>query len=156
MRTEDGAGTALRRRPGLLPWWCVLGLAALGLPRVVAHDLGLVGPAANTALVFGPVLVWVAVAVLGRLRRPLVALLIVGAVYGVLLAAVHQVLWAQGFAGDPPQLGGELAGTLPPASEGALLRAAAVVSSVATGVGIGAVSGAVAWVLARLLPRRPA
>ncbi|MUL43805.1 hypothetical protein FZ103_22000 [Streptomonospora sp. PA3] len=140
------------RRPGL-PWWGVLGLAALGVPRAVAHDLDLVGPAVNAVLVFGPVAVWIAVAVLGRVPRPLLALLAVGAVYGVLLGVVHQVLWTQGLGG-PPRLGGNLAGALDPTVEAALLRAAAFVSSVATGVLVGAVSGAIAWALARLLPRR--
>lgn len=155
MHVDDGESTARGRWRIGLPWWGVLGLAALGLPRAVAHDLDLVGPAVNAVLVFGPVLVWIAVAVLGRLRRPFAALLAVGIVYGLLLAVAHQVLWMQGFAGDPPTLGGELAGVLPPAAESGVLRAAAFVSSVATGALVGAVSGAAAWLLSRLLPQRP-
>ncbi|GAB3466287.1 hypothetical protein GCM10027570_55390 [Streptomonospora sediminis] len=149
----DGIGGAAggRRRFGL-PWWAIAGLAALGVPRVVAHDLDLVGPAMNSVLVFLPVAVWISVVLLARTPNPLVALLAVGAVYGVLLGAAHQVLWVQGFAGDPPALGGNLAGALPPAAESGLLRAAAFASSMATGLLVGAVSGAAAWLISRVLP----
>ncbi|MDT0303068.1 hypothetical protein [Streptomonospora wellingtoniae] len=152
MDRESGSGGG-RRRQGLA-WWGVLGLAALGLPRAVAHDLDLVGPGVNTALVFAPVVVWIAVAVLGRLPRPAFALLAVGAVYGLLLGVAHQVLWDQGFAGAQPELGGNLAGVLSPAVESAAVRTAAFVSSVAAGVLVGAVSGAAAWLLVRLMPGR--
>lgn len=42
-------------------WPVIFLLAALGVPRVVAHDLGLVGPVGNALLVFTPVAVWLAV-----------------------------------------------------------------------------------------------
>ncbi|GAA1772027.1 hypothetical protein [Streptomonospora arabica] len=151
MDGDSGGEVRGRRR---IPWWGVLGLAALGLPRAVAHDLDLVGPGVNTVLVFAPMVVWVAVAVLGRLPRPVLALLAVGAVYGLLLGAAHQVLWTHSFAGQPPELGGSLAGVLPPAVESAVVRTAAFVSSVVTGVLVGAVSGAAAWLLSRLMPER--
>ncbi|QBI54985.1 hypothetical protein [Streptomonospora litoralis] len=152
MESRGGAKGGVRRLG--LPWWGIVGLAALGAPRAIAHDLDLVGPALNSVLVFAPVVVWIAAVVLMRVPRPLLALLAVGAVYGVLLGGVHQLLWAQSFAGEPPALGGNLAGALPPAVESGVLRAAAFLSSVVTGVLVGAASGAAAWLLSRALPAR--
>ncbi|MBV2363991.1 hypothetical protein KUM37_11655 [Streptomonospora sp. NEAU-YY374] len=137
-----------------LPPLAVLGLAALGLPRAVAHDLDLVGPAVNAVLVFAPLAVWIAAAVLARAPRPLLTLTAVGACYGVLLGAVHLLLWSQGFDSGPPRLGGNLEGALPPAAEAALLRGFAFVSSAVTGTAVGAATGAVAWPLTRLAARR--
>ncbi|MDA0566833.1 hypothetical protein LG943_21315 [Streptomonospora sp. S1-112] len=142
-----------RRRLGLHPL-AVLGLAALAVPRAVAHDLDLAGPAVNAVLVFAPIVVWIAAAVWARVPNPLLTLVAVGACYGILLGAVHLLLWTQGFGGDPPRLGGNLEGALPPAAEAALLRGFAFVSSVVTGTAVGALSGAVAWPLTRLTARR--
>lgn len=143
-----------RRGTGLAPLG-VLGLAALGVPRAVAHDLDLVGPAVNSVLVFAPIVVWIAVVWWRRAPNPLLALLAVGLAYGVLLGATHQVLWTWAFEGSPPSLGGNLAGVLSPAVEAAVVRTFAFFGSVATGVAVGAVSGAAAWILTRTIPRRP-
>jgi hypothetical protein len=138
------------RSMGLSPV-AVVGLAALGVPRVVAHDLRLVGPAVNALLVFVPIAVWLAVVLWKRVPGPFVTLLLVGSVYGVLLGVTHQVLWTSSFGGDPPGLGGNLAGTLSPAVESLVLRVFAFGGSVLTGVGMGALVGAVGWVLSRVL-----
>ncbi|GAB3482867.1 hypothetical protein [Nocardiopsis coralliicola] len=138
----------------LLPWWGVIGLALLGVPRVVAHDLELVGPAVNAVLVFLPPVVWVAVVAALRPARPVASLLLVGAAYGVLLGAVHQLLWSTVFAAGAPSLGGALAGTLSAGAEELVLRSAALISSIATGLLVGAVCAAVAWLLVRALPAR--
>lgn len=150
----DGAvdGTRRGRRFGLSPL-AVWGLAALGVPRVVAHDLSLVGPELNLVLVFAPPLAWLAVVCGRRVATPLPALSMVGLAYGVLLAVTHQVLWEQAFADGLPTLGGDLAGTLSPLWEDVLVRGFAVVSSVATGLGVGVATGVVAWVLVRVRQR---
>ncbi|WP_049572799.1 hypothetical protein [Nonomuraea sp. SBT364] len=135
-----------------LPLIAVVGLAALGVPRVVAHDLRLVGPSVNALLVFVPIAVWLAVVLWKRVPNAFVTLLAVGAAYGVLLGLTHQVLWAESFGGDPPSLGGNLAGGLSPAVEALLLRAFAFGSSLMTGLAVGAAVGAVGWVLSRLVP----
>ncbi|GAA2347183.1 hypothetical protein GCM10009854_25290 [Saccharopolyspora halophila] len=140
------------RRPELSPLW-ILGLAALGVPRVIAHDLGPVGALVNGLLMFVPLVVWVAVVLWKRVRAPFSALLMVGLVHGVLLGVTHQILWTAAFAGDPPELGGNLAGALPPVAEALLLRAFAFISSLVTGALVGAVTGAVAWSLARMSSR---
>ncbi|MGW5052644.1 hypothetical protein [Actinokineospora sp. NPDC004072] len=140
-----------RRSIGLPPL-AVLGLAALGVPRAVAHDLALVGPLVNGLLVFAPLAVWVGYVLWRRVPNPFLALLAVGVAYGVLLAATHQILWAEAFAGDRPRLGGALAGSLAPAAEGLVLRVFSVGSSLVTGAMTGAGAGAVSWVLARAVP----
>lgn len=145
------ANSGMRERLGISPA-LACGLAALGVPRVVAHDLELVGPVVNAVLVFAPIAVWAAVALWQRVPNPFRTLLAVGLVHGVLLAVTHQLLWAEAFGNDPPRLGGNLAGVLAPAAEGVLLRVFAVGSSLVTGLAVGAATGAVCWVLAKLVP----
>ncbi|MFD4401678.1 hypothetical protein ACFWPH_02825 [Nocardia sp. NPDC058499] len=143
----------MMRRPviGMHPW-SVVALAGLGVPRVVLHDLGLAGPVANSVLVFGPLAVWIGW-VLWRRVPPVPALVTVGVVYGILLAVTHQLLWLEAFDGNPPELGGNLAGRFSPATEQVVLRLASVGSSIVTGAVLGTVSGIVAWVLARIAGR---
>jgi len=149
---DAGRNAGKGRLLGLsLPW--IAGLALLGVPRVVAHDLGPPPQAVNLVLVLAPIAAWIAVALWKRVPNPLVTLLAVGLVYGVLLGAVHQVLWTQAFADGAPALGGNLAGTLSPAAEDLLLRGAAMVSSLFTGVLVGLISGLVALGLSRALHR---
>ncbi|SFO34437.1 hypothetical protein SAMN05216207_104611 [Pseudonocardia ammonioxydans] len=143
-------------RLGLSPW-AVLGLAALGVPRVVAHDLGPVGGVTNTLLVFVPILVWLGVVVSLHLVRPEIVrpfttLLAIGSTYGVLVGVAHQLLWPWAFD-TPPRLGGNLAGAVSPTVESLLLRTFAFGSSLLTGVAVGVVVGAAGWVLVRLAGR---
>lgn len=135
-----------------MPSSAICALAALGVPRAVAHDLELVGPAVNAVLVFAPVAIWIAVVLWRGVPNPFPTLLAVGAVYGLLLAVTHQILWTEAFDGDRPRLGGELEGRLPPAVETALMRTFASGSGLVTGAMVGAITGAVAWLAARLLP----
>lgn len=147
--------TETTSRPRLgLPLPAIVGLALLAVPRVVLHDLGLLGPGSllNLVLVFGPPLVWIAVALWRGVPRPFLTLLAVGVCYGVLLAIGHQVLWEQAFAANPPQLGGNLAG-LEPAVQQLILRGAAAISSLFTGTIVGAIAGLVAWGLQVALRR---
>jgi hypothetical protein len=76
---------------------------------------------------------------------------VIGLLYGVFLAAGHQMLWDTAFGGSAPSLGGRLAEIDPAAQEG-ILRAAAVLSSLVTGTLVGVVTGAVAVALNRLVP----
>ncbi|RCW44509.1 hypothetical protein DFQ14_10498 [Halopolyspora algeriensis] len=125
-------------------------LAALAVPRVVVHDLGLAGPGPlNTLLVFLPPIVWLVVVLRARVTNPFFALLVVGLVYGLFLAAGHQLFWHETFGDDPPALGGNLAGALPAGLEVFVLRAFAVLSSIATGALVGAITGAFGWALSK-------
>ncbi len=150
-RTVD-PNSVRTRKLGLSPP-ALWGLAALGVPRVVAHDLDLVGPELNMVLVFAPPLVWLVVALARRVPSPLATLSVVGLAYGVLLAVTHQLLWTHAFDGGAPTLGGNLAGTLSPAWEQVVVRGFACVSSLATGLAVGAVTGVVAWALSSVRSR---
>jgi hypothetical protein len=130
----------------------VILLAAIAAIRVPLHDLGIVqeGSAAAWLLVFVPLAVWVGVVLKRRVPNPFLALLAVGLVYGVMLAAIHQVFWGVAFGGDPPSLGGNLEGALAPGLESLTLRAASIPSSIVTGAVLGAAAGALAWVIERV------
>jgi hypothetical protein len=129
-----------------LPWTALIGLALLAVPRVVLHDLDLVqeGDVVNLLLVFVPLVAWIVVALVARVPKPFLTLLAVGGIYGVFLALGHQLLWDRG-VGDDATLGGNLEGTLSPATEDFVIRAFAVFSSLFTGLLVGAVTGLIAW-----------
>jgi len=143
-----------RRRLGL-PVPALVGLALLAAPRVVLHDLGVLTPgsAVTTVLALGPPACWVAVVLLTRAVRPVATLLVVGALSGVVLAAIHQVLWHVVWPDGGPTLGGNLR-DLPGWVGELLARGAAVVSGVATGLLVGAVAAAAAWLVLRVAGRR--
>ena len=128
-----------------LPLWTLAILALLGVPRVVLHDLGVIheGTAPNLLLVVAPPLVWIAVVLAARVRRPFLTLLVTGALYGVLMGLVHQLLWGTAFPGGAPALGGNLT-DLDPALHAVIVRVAAALSSVLTGVVVGALAGLLA------------
>ena len=125
-------------------------LAALALPRAVWHDLGDPATIVNLILAVGPPLVWIAVVLVRRVSNPFVALLIVGLVYGVALGVVHELTWSTVWGADPPRLGGNLDGVLPPGVEAFVMRTFAFLSSIVTGLLVGAISGGAALVGARL------
>ena len=136
--------TTTRRRPLGLSVPVLFALAALGVPRVILHDLHLIEGAGPVTwlLALGPVAVWIAVALLQRVPNPFLTVLVIGVLFGVLLAATHQVLWQEAFAGTPPTLGDGATATLLP-------RIAAIPSGIAVGTAMGAVGGLIAHVLRR-------
>ncbi|MEG3632912.1 hypothetical protein [Micromonospora palythoicola] len=140
-------------RPALgLPLPALLGLALLGLPRVVLHDLDLVHERTfvNLLLVVVPPIVWITVALVKRVPNPFLTLLAVGVLYGVLLALTHQLLWHVAFDA-PPTLGGNLT-DLAPGTQAVIVRIFAVISSLFTGVIVGVVTGVIAWAISRTRP----
>lgn len=128
------------------PWPVLIGLAALAVPRVVLHDLRVIqeGTLVNGLFVFVPAICWVIAVLVWRPPRPFLTVVVIGALYGVFLAATHQLLWDQALAGATPS----------PDVPVGVLRTAAVLSSLATGVVTGVVCGAVAAGLCRLIPAR--
>ena len=129
-----------RRRGVGLPFVAIVGLAALGLPRAILHDLHLIDDAGilTWILALGPYAAWIAVAVAKRVPRPFLTVLLIGVTFGVMLVITHQLLWVQAFSGNLPAIGqGALATVIP--------RLAAVVSGLFTGAIIGAVGGLIAW-----------
>jgi hypothetical protein len=138
-----------------LPAWLIVALGLLAVPRAVLHDLDVVteGSPVNALLVFVPLIIWIVVAV--RLAgNPFLALLAAGGVYGICLAAVHNIFWSHTWAGQPPRLGGNLEGRLPPGPEELLMRGATTLSSLFTGIAVGTVCGVTAWAITRLIRRR--
>ncbi len=138
-----------QRRTLGLPFIALCGLALLGLPRVILHDLDLVheGTLVNLLLVVVPLVVWISVVVARRVPNPFLTLLVVGLLYGVLLALTHQLLWGAAFE-EPPALGGNLS-DLAPGNQTMIIRIFATISSLFTGAIVGAVSGLIAWALSR-------
>jgi hypothetical protein len=137
-----------RHRLGL-PAWAIVALAALSVPRVFAHDLGLDRGPLPALLTLGPAVVWVAVVLWARVPSPVMTLLVVGAIYGVALGVVHNLLWDEVFGPTGPELGTLDADTAEP-----FLRVATLISSIFTGVMVGVVSGLVAGGLRSLGRRR--
>lgn len=155
MTEPDATSTRSSLRTTLgLPPIAIVGLALLAAPRVPLHDLDVIeeGSFVNSLLVFVPPLIWIAVAVLKRVPNPLLTLLAVGLCYGILLALGHQILWAESFGDDPPQLGGNLS-DLDPTLEAVIIRTFAALSSIFTGLIVGAISGLVAWGLSAVRQR---
>jgi hypothetical protein len=140
-----------------VPWTALVGLALLGLPRVLLHDLNVIqeGDLANLLLVVVPPAVWIVVVLSARVPKPFLTLIVVGAIYGVFLAVGHQLLWDHAL-GKEPSLGGNLEGQLSPAVEELVIRIFAFISSLFTGLLVGAVTGLVAWGAGRLLNGRTA
>ncbi|MRG60296.1 hypothetical protein GE115_10520 [Agromyces sp. CFH 90414] len=155
-RPDRSAAPAARRRGLGLPFLALVGLALLTVPRVVLHDLDLLheGTFVNLLFVVVPPAVWIAVVLWRRVPMPFVTLLVIGAISGVFLALVHQVLWGVAFGDRPPMLGGNLA-DLDPTVQSLIMRTFASISSLFTGVVVGVVVGLVGWGLSAALGRRP-
>jgi hypothetical protein len=130
-------------------------LAALTLPRVVAHDLKLISidSPLYTALGVAPLLVWLVVAIFRKTTRPFFDFIAIGLVYGVLLGLTHQILWDASWGSDVPHIGGNLAGKINPLAESVILRAFALGSSIVTGLVFGAPFGIVALLAMKLRGR---
>ncbi|GIG87954.1 hypothetical protein [Plantactinospora endophytica] len=135
-----------------LPWIALIGLALLAVPRVVLHDLDVIqeGDFVNLLLVFVPPVIWIMVALAARVPKPFLTLLVVGGLYGVFLALVHQLLWDRSGAADAT-LGGNLENELSPGTEELVIRVFATFSGLLTGLLVGAVAGLVAWGASRLV-----
>lgn len=137
----------------------IIGLALLATPRVVLHDLHVIqeGTFVNSLFVVIPPVLWIVTVLVLRVSRPIRALVSVGVLYGLLLAAGHLLLWDQAFPDGDPQLGGNLSDLAPWLQE-MILRGFGALSSLITGTIIGAVTGLVAAGLSSLLGlrRRPA
>lgn len=118
-----------------LPVWLVLSLIALGLPRTILSDLGVVEPEGSWVyyvLALTPFAAWFAVAVALRSRTPFRDHLVVGTLYGLSLVVVHETLWALGWS----------VGHTPLDDVGQHSTAFAIAMMI--GVGVGVVAGGVA------------
>ncbi len=143
--------TAPDRQPRFgMPIIAMAGLALLGLPRVILHDLHVIneGTLVTAVLALAPVAAWIVVTVLRRSPRPFLTVLVTGVMFGVMLVITHQLLWDTAFEGTPPAIGTSEASTLIP-------RLAAIPSGLVTGTAIGAIGGLIAWGAIALRKRVP-
>ncbi len=131
-----------KRRPLGLSVLSLIGLAALGLPRVILHDLHIIDEAhpASWILSLGPVAVWVAVAVVKKVPNPFLTVLTIGLIFAVMLTITHQLLWSSLF-NDP-----ETADSIP--------RLAQLPGALFAGLLLGGVGGLVAWAIRAMLNRK--
>lgn len=133
----------------------VIGLALVGAPRIVLHDLDVIheGTFVNMLFVVIPLLVWFAVVYVKRVRTPFLTLLAVGVCYGILLAVIHQLLWNIAID-EVPTLGGNLS-DLDAGTQEVIIRSFAVGSGVVTGTVVGAVVGLITWGIMKVTGRLP-
>jgi hypothetical protein len=111
----------------------MIGLGLLAAPRAILHDLDLIHERTglNAAFVAVPLLIWIVVAVV-RATEPFRLLLGAGAVYGVCLGVIHNLLWnGESTVAEP------------------VARVAMTLSSLVTGVAVGAICGSLAWLTIR-------
>ncbi|MFC0680088.1 hypothetical protein ACFFGH_19815 [Lysobacter korlensis] len=143
--TEQQLSRTGRRNPFGLPFLALLGLAALGLPRVVLHDLGIIDESHPLSWVFalGALAATVAAALIAKVPSPFLTVLAVGSIFGVMLVITHQLFWDVKYGGNPPVVAG---------SE-VIPQIAAAASGLFTGVIMGVVGGLLAWGLQAILRR---
>lgn len=133
----------------------MIGLASLGLVRVLFHDLHLFE---EFSLVSGGLslvvaLIWTIVVIQKRVTRPFTTLLMIGGIYGLLLALMHQLFWDSFWGNHLPSLDGNLSGIVSVQFEEIVLRTFAFLSSILTGLVVGAVLGLITVVIKSLYPK---
>jgi hypothetical protein len=145
-----------RNVPGTgMPVWLLAGLVALGLPRTILADLGIVEPESSWVyfvLALTPFAVWLAVAVLRGTDSPITDHLVVGTCYGLSLVIVHEALWkiAAPLGNHPPQSAVDFATRFDPALQNVALHAYTFVIAMMIGLSSGLVIGVVAAVAKRV------
>jgi len=137
------------------PGWLLLVLIALGLPRTVLADLGIVAPESSWiyyVLALTPFAVWFALAILRRTRSPIRDHLVAGTLYGLSLVLVHEALWAFGssLGHHPPEGAVTLAERLSPPLRDLVLHGYTSLIAMVIGLGVGLVAAIVAVVANRV------
>jgi hypothetical protein len=152
------------RNPGIIrrnllgtemPVWLLLVLIALGLPRTILADLGIVAPESSSiyyVLALTPFAVWLAVAVFRRTGSPIKDHLLVGALYGLSLVIVHEALWAAGssLGQHLPQSAVRLAERFSPPLRELFLHGYTLAIAMMIGLGVGLTAGVVAVIAKRV------
>ncbi|MFD2081398.1 hypothetical protein SAMN05421678_10637 [Actinopolymorpha cephalotaxi] len=132
-----------------MPSWLLLLLAALGLPRTVLADLGIVRPESGPlyyVLALTPFAAWLAVAIIRENRRPVLDFLVLGTLYGLSLVLVHQLLWGAGasLGHQPPDSAVGFADLFSPGRREFVLRIYTSGIAMLIGLGTGVVAAGVA------------
>lgn len=148
---RSGATSRVRRNfPGTgIPGWLLLGLVALGLPRTVLADLGIVAPESSWiyyVLALTPFAVWLAVAIFRRTGSPMRDHLLAGGLYGFSLVIVHEALWAvdSSLGQHLPQSATSLAGQFGSPLRELIPHGYGFVIAMTIGLGVGLIAGIVA------------
>jgi hypothetical protein len=150
--TKTGAEVERTNRPFFLtdmPVWLMLTLLALGLPRTILADLGIVEPEGSLFYYFlalTPFAAWLVVAVVRETRKPIADFLMLGTLYGLSLVVVHQILWDLGpsLGHQPPAGAVSFAESVSPNLYELALRGYTIVIAMIIGVGAGLVTALIA------------
>ena len=128
----------------------------LALPRVIVHDLHLFpfDSIEYKILTIVPFATWALYALFGKSKRPIYDFLILGTLFGLMLAITHQLTWDASWGSNPPHLQGNLEAKLDPMIESLLLRSAAFMSSIFTGIAFGGTCSLVALASFNVWSRR--
>lgn len=123
-----------------LPWMLIVGLGALALVRPLLHVFGITEASGSPTMVQLTVtlvisLLWISAAVIARLSRPVLTLVLTGLAYGVFSTVLSAIL--------SPLLTGEL--------QGPVANPIALVPLLALNALWGCVAGAVALAVGRAL-----
>jgi hypothetical protein len=152
--TNTGAEAVRTQRPFFLtdmPVWLMLLLVALGLPRTILADLGIVEPEGSLFYYFLaliPFAAWFAVALFRETRKPIADFLMLGVLYGLSLVVVHQILWDVGpsLGHQPPAGAVSFANSVSPGFHELALRGYTIMIAMMIGIGSGIVAALVALV----------
>ena len=134
-----------------MPGRLLLLLIALGLPRTVLTDIGVVTPEGSWIyylVALTPFAVWLAVAVFRRTATPVRDHLLTGALYGLSLFAVHEALWtaSPSLGHQLPQTALSLAGRFTPPLSDVILHGYTFAIAMMIGLGVGVTAAIIATI----------
>lgn len=138
-----------------MPAGLLLLLIAVGLPRTILADLGLVAPESGPlyyAIALTPFGIWLLVAAIRPTPTPWRDHLLVGACYGLSLMIMHELSWLAGLPARqrPPDGAVTLADRLGPPLREVLLHGSMLAVAMMIGLGVGLVAGLTAAVAGRI------
>jgi hypothetical protein len=153
--TERGTPGSRKVLGTAWPRWLLLVLIALGLPRTVLADVGIVAPESSWVyyvLALTPFAVWFALAVFRRTPSPIRDHLVAGALYGLSLIIVHEALWALGssLGHHPPRSAVALAEQFSPPFRDLVVHGYTSLIAMMIGLGVGLAAAIVAAVANRV------
>lgn len=140
------------------PAWLLVVLIALGLPRTILADLGVIVPEGSWVyyvLALAPFAFWFAVAIVRRTGSPIKDHLVAGALYGLSLVVVHEALWSFGSSQGhhPPQGAVDLAERFGSPLRELVLHGYMAGIAMMIGLGVGVVAAGVAFVANKVRSR---
>jgi hypothetical protein len=137
-----------------MPLVLLVVLAVIAIPQVIVDDLQLLSLESlesplYKALAAGPFLIYLAIALFRKNKRPFYDFIILGALLGLFVAITHQITWDENVSG----LKGILQGFFSPAVEEIVIRFVVFIRMLATrllvGVVFGLIASSVSWLRER-------